>query len=474
MVELPLGLLGVASVFLGGLAILNELRRREAMRSNLIYRKVIETFPDCLNVKDMEGRFVIANAPTAALMKAASTEVLIGQTDFQFYPPDVALAFLKDEQEVTKLGKPRVIEQRAAHHDGNSIWLSTLKVPLIDEAGKAIGLVTHNRDISDRKRLELQLAQSQQHFTDALANMADGLAMFDAAGVLVFCNEQYRNMFAKTADLRVPGNSYREIFQAALQRGEFLTFPLGFAGNQEQTAQDLLHTPNNTQFQLFNGCWIETRTRFTIGGACFLVCSDITQIKTKEAELVALNAQLTAAANTDGLTGLANRRAFDQHLTLQLKLAGRGAGPLSLMLIDVDRFKAYNDAYGHPAGDECLKTIAECLKSVARRPGDLAARYGGEEMAVLLPLTTHDNALDLAQTLRKLVREQTITHIGSQKGIVTVSIGVASLEDGEEVSLQSLAFLRRADEALYNAKAAGRDLVRYWSGPKLQTGTAPA
>ena len=472
IVTLPLGLLGLTATFLGGLAILNELNRRETLRSNLIYRQVIEAMPDCINVKDPRGRFIVANAATAKLMHAGSADELIGKSDAQFYPPDIAEKFLKDELDVLIRGVAQVIEQRAAHSDGTSVWLSTMKVPLFGEGNNPVGLITHNRDISDRKRLELQLAESQQHLTDALANMPDGLAMFDAEGIMIFCNEQYRNMFPRTAELRVAGSSYKTVLLAALQRGEFLTFPLSAQEALARSAQDILQSRDKTQLQLFDGRWIQSRTRFTIGGACFLVCSDITQIKDKEAELEALNGQLTLAANTDGLTGLANRRAFDDRLRQHMNLAARGGVQLSLLLIDVDRFKAYNDTYGHPAGDECLKRIAKCMGAIARRPSDLTARYGGEELAILMPLTPLNDAISLAQKLRSLIHDQAVPHTGSEKGIVTVSIGVATVNGHEACEIDDQSFLQRADQALYDAKTSGRDLVRHWSAPGRRTGTA--
>ena len=117
-------------------------------------------------------------------------------------------------------GKARVIEQRVARTDGFSGWLSTLKAPLRDASGRIIGLLTHNRDISDRKRLEAEHAVSEQRLADALADMADALVMFDAEDRLVLCNDRYREFFPKTAHLRVPGTPFRDILRASSRSGE--------------------------------------------------------------------------------------------------------------------------------------------------------------------------------------------------------------------------------------------------------------
>ena len=146
------------AVVVAGIAIVDELRRRETARANTVFRAIIDALPEPLNAKDPEGRFVAANPATVELMQAGSVAALIGRTDRDFYPPEVAAAFRKDEDEVLAIGKPRVIEQRVARTDGFSGWLSTLKAPLRDGSGRIIGLLTHNRDISDRKRLEAEHA----------------------------------------------------------------------------------------------------------------------------------------------------------------------------------------------------------------------------------------------------------------------------------------------------------------------------
>jgi diguanylate cyclase (GGDEF)-like protein/PAS domain S-box-containing protein len=461
---LPVGTLIFATTLVGGLAMMNETQRRDIMLTNLMYRRLIETLPDCLNIKDRAGRFLIANEPTATLMHAPSAATLIGRTDFDFYPHEVAEGFLKDEREVMAAGTPRLIEQVASHDDGTTICLSTLKVPIFDDRHRPIGLITHNRDITERKRLERDLAESQQHFADAVANMPDGLAMFDEAGLLVFCNDQFRDMFSRAADVIIPGRSFHDILLTSIQRGSFQTSPFAMTGSLSKAPHDLLTTIDHAQFSLADGRWIKVRTKLTVGGACFVVSTDISRLKQKEAKLVELNAKLSTAAVTDGLTGLANRRAFDLYLENELKRARRGETPLSLLIVDVDQFKSYNDANGHPAGDEVLKAIADCLKSIAQRPSDLAARYGGEEFAVIMPQTTEEAAGALAHKLRTAVRDLALDHPGSSKGIVTVSIGVTTLESLDEAGLRSTALVRRADEALYAAKAAGRDAVRCWSG----------
>ncbi|MVA12224.1 diguanylate cyclase [Agrobacterium vitis] len=467
-VLLPTTVIVFAATLLASLAVVNELRRRDTARKNHIYKVVIDSLPDCLNVKDTDGRFIVANPATADLMKAGSAEALIGKTDFDFYPADIAQSFRNDDEAALLRGTSLVIEQQLAHRDGPTTALSTLKSPLRDETGRIAGLITHNRDVTEKIQLEMALAESERRMSAALTNMADGLVMFDKDLNLVFCNDRYREMFALTADLRIPGTPAASILYASIARGELISIPTDDVTQWVNTALASLRRPGTVQFPLFDGRWIESRTRPAADGTCFVVCSDITQGKQSEQALRDLNLRLAELAETDGLTGLLNRRAFDAVLGQEIGRVGRGEGPLSILLMDVDRFKAFNDTYGHTAGDACLRAIAACLRSVADRPADRAARYGGEEMVLVLPNTPEDGAVAVAHDLRNRIRALHIAHMGSEKGIVTASIGVATLAN-HTIGHDAGRLVVRADEALYLAKAAGRDLVRTWepARPKL-------
>lgn len=165
----------------------------------------------------------------------------------------------------------------------------------------------------------------------------------------------------------------------------------------------------------------------------------------------------------DGLTGVFNRRYFDQQLAIEWARAARNESALSLILIDVDFFKRYNDHYGHQAGDDCLKQIASILKAALKRPADLVARYGGEEFVCILPDTHFDDAMRMAHQLEQQVRATQIPHQKSElSAVVTISLGVAarSPQDASSSSAHqpsdSAALLALADARLYQAKSQGR------------------
>ena len=181
------------------------------------------------------------------------------------------------------------------------------------------------------------------------------------------------------------------------------------------------------------------------------VKQDISELKRNEEILRNLSL-------TDGLTGLANRRNFDQTLKSEVLRMRRTSSPLSLMMIDIDMFKDYNDCYGHQAGDECLKSVASVLTKSLKRPGDMSARYGGEEFVLILPETDIHHAMNFAENIRKQIENLKIPHKKSPVSpYVTVSIGVSFADEINQLEAEQL--IKLADTALYSAKGKGRNQI---------------
>ncbi len=171
---------------------------------------------------------------------------------------------------------------------------------------------------------------------------------------------------------------------------------------------------------------------------------------------------LETLSTRDGLTGIPNRRRFDEVLTVEWLRGQREGAFMSLIMIDIDHFKLYNDNYGHIEGDDCLKKVATSLATAMSRPADFIARYGGEEFAVILPMTDHDGAITVAETLLEQIRELNLPHRHSLVAEqVTISLGVATMLPTREAS--STILIDRADKALYAAKVAGRNRFTVWT-----------
>jgi len=169
------------------------------------------------------------------------------------------------------------------------------------------------------------------------------------------------------------------------------------------------------------------------------------------------NFRLELLSNTDGLTGVANRRSFDMVLEQEWSRAQRSGIPLALIMLDVDHFKNYNDHFGHLAGDDCLRALTQALLKEVRRSGELVARYGGEEFVVLLPDSTLHQAQEAAQRIQQAVWLLALPHAGTPAGMVTFSFGVASLNPSLSHLPEEL--VRQADLALYRAKGSGRNRI---------------
>jgi diguanylate cyclase (GGDEF)-like protein len=183
----------------------------------------------------------------------------------------------------------------------------------------------------------------------------------------------------------------------------------------------------------------------------------LTHLRQSKLALQNANHQLSILALTDSLTGIGNRRYFDEQFQSLLSMAQRGKAPLAVLMIDLDHFKRYNDLYGHQAGDDCLRQVGVCIADSFQRPGDCAARYGGEEFAVISVGMSMEELQQHAQQLCDKVRALDLAHLDSPCGAVTVSVGgVARIPTRDTLALS---LLKAADKALYQAKQRGRNRV---------------
>ena len=185
---------------------------------------------------------------------------------------------------------------------------------------------------------------------------------------------------------------------------------------------------------------------------------DISERKKTEEQLVILQKELEDMSYKDGLTGVANRRMFDSILELEWANARRNGQPLSVIMIDIDHFKEFNDHYGHIQGDDCLIRVAQVLGSAATRARDFLARYGGEEFVLVLPEADADAAAKIAERCRQLIFKEQIPHARSPvSAVLTISLGVGTITPGHED--QAMAFIETIDKKLYQAKQLGRNKI---------------
>jgi diguanylate cyclase (GGDEF)-like protein/PAS domain S-box-containing protein len=423
------------------------------------YRLLADNATDMVFQLDLDHvrRYV---SPASFEILGYTPEELVGTKHADMVHPDDAAEVASVYGQVAAgLDRADVIH-RMRRKDGSWVWVEAELRALRDDAsGEVVGLLGALRDISDRKKVEETLAASESRFRLLAENTADLVTRIDAAG---------RRLFASPASRDLLGQEPEELLGGSPLDLVHPDDGAALAAMLRELQDGLPAAPVQYRARRADGSyvWVEASGRpLAPGQGVVLAIRDVSRRKLAEDQLASANRRLELLAAQDGLTGLANRRAFDETFARELARAARNGQPLSLLLADVDRFKAYNDTYGHPAGDDVLRHVGLALETAARRPGDLAARYGGEEFAAVLPTTDLDGARRVAELFRSAVETLRLQHTGSTSGVVTVSVGVAcALGDRESYAPATL--LRRADEALYAAKAGGRNRVRVHSVPQ--------
>jgi diguanylate cyclase (GGDEF)-like protein len=332
------------------------------------------------------------------------------------------------------------------------------------------GLLAHSVDVTEMVMNERALEgarreaeQARRQLQEAINVLPDAFALFDRDDRLLVFNQRYLQLYECSAAAIVLGASFESILRLGLAEGQYpqavgredawLAARLG--SHRQPSGSILQELPGNR--------WLRVGERMTQDDGIAGVFTEVTELVQREqalqkvnAQLDKLNGELAELSDTDALTGLANRRHFERRLAEEHARAMRQGLPLALVLLDVDHFKAYNDHHGHPAGDACLRRVAGLLREQARRPGELAARWGGEEFVLLLPHTLANDALALArQCMDRLAAEALMHGYSPVAPKVTLSAGVSAMS--AETQQDSPAVLvAMADAALYEAKRQGR------------------
>ena len=423
-------------------------------------REIISHNSDWLWEVDAQGRYTFCSEHIRHMLGYAPEHIL-GRTPFDLMPPEEA-------QRVGALFGAIVAEQRAfsglinrnLHADGHVVVLETSGVPLFDEHGTLTGYRGIDRDLSpaigalDQRVLQLEALY-------AAAPIALGLV--DRNGIVLNANHALAKLL-DAVPVALVGQPVEALLPPAVGRTQryLQRFEAG-----ETLVEKVME-------------WAGSCFQVTVQGLCdsggqliglSFALTDITEqqrmrqaLAQSNRELELANVRLSELAEKDYLTKLPNRRRFDELLRQEVARGAREGSPLSLLMIDVDQFKAYNDHYGHQAGDECMRRLAQLLQAGLLRPADVACRYGGEEFAVVLPQTAAGSAEQVAERLRQHVHMAQLPHAGSNLGRVTVSIGVGTLLANELIgegsgSAGMARLINAADRSLYAAKTAGRNRV---------------
>ncbi|HEV3145274.1 MAG TPA: PAS domain S-box protein [Gemmataceae bacterium] len=438
---------------------LTERRQiEEALRaSEAKFRLAFEGSAIGMALMSIGGEFLHANSVLCELLGYSEAELRHLDIVQCTHSEDFAVAELTLSNLVLGLEKTSRSELRWVHRDGSVLWGLTSLSLVHDNRGQPLQFVAQVQDTTARRRAEEALRESEAKYRAIFDNAVEGFFQTTPEGRFIILNPALARIYGYSSPQEVIdhiANIAQELYVDPHRREEFLRL---------MEAQGVVH---GFEFQVRrkdgSHAWVSESTRAVCDGSGKLLyyegtVEDITmrksyveQLEEYRRDLEEANVRLQEMAVTDDLTGLRNRITLRQKLAEECQRVSRYHLPLALMMMDVDRFKSFNDTYGHPAGDEVLRTVARLLQEKARTT-DIVARYGGEEFAVLLPNTDLEGAAALAERFRLA-----IDRASWGRRAVTASFGVAawleSMTNPDEL-------IAAADQALYRAKENGRNRV---------------
>ncbi|WP_142752170.1 GGDEF domain-containing protein [Neobacillus piezotolerans] len=313
------------------------------------------------------------------------------------------------------------------------------------------------RDVTERKRLEKDLQKATERYRFITENSKDVIAFLDPNGCYDYISSACRDILGYEPDDLIGKNVFGFIHEEDATEFEKAQLE-NLIGVKDYFSIVYRHRQKDGSYR-----WIDTVAKVLLNekgeiDSYLAISRDATQRKEKEKSLESANDFLKMLSSLDGLTGIPNRRYFEEALEKEWERNKTNETPISAIMLDIDCFKLYNDTFGHLAGDDCLKQVASIIRDSLKRPRDLAARYGGEEFIILLPETDKAGALVIAEMIRESVRKQEIPHTTSEiDSYITISAGHATIVPDAQFSPKDL--IREADTALYQAKRDGKNKV---------------
>lgn len=467
-----IGLIGVSRDMTEARNIAEELRRlRDLQRAVMAadvdppgtsdfatfrtFQAIADAAPDSVYVKDRAGRFQFVNKAAARALQATELPLaeILGSTDTDFMTPAAAARIIATDQAVMATGVAQEIDE-TAEVDGRRRTYSSIKAPYRDESGHVVGLVGISRDVTATRRLEARLSRAEARWQFAIDTAGEGIWDWDLAADEVFYSPRWKSMLGYEehevgdSPLEWERRVHPDDLETALRA-------LGRHMRGETAEYDCEHRILTRSGEYL---WIRSRGRVIERGENERVLrmigsqTDVTELVAERRALEHAAKELGRLAEIDELTGIANRRGFDRSLDFAWRSAAETGDRVHLALIDVDGFKSYNDTHGHTAGDEALRAFAAVIARFPSRPGEVAARYGGDELALLLI-----GDVDLAAVLETVRRE--VLAVGlTIDGAHSVSVSCGGVSAPATATDPGL-LLREADLRLYRAKGDGRNRV---------------
>ncbi|MGA2081352.1 MAG: PAS domain S-box protein [Holophaga sp.] len=452
--------------------------QKELFLGKEYFENLFNEVPEAIVIANNTGRIIRVNKEFTRMFGYGKQEVVGCLVDDLIAPKE----FAAEAQGITAdVARGHKITKEAVRRrkDGTRIHVSILGVPIITH-DRQVAVYGIYRDISDRKQAEEALQQEKAYLDQLVETAAEGIVMLDPQGRIMLHNGEFCRMF---------GYRPREVMGRSV---DDLVLPPGSEAEGQRLTRTVMeggHFSIETRRRRKDGSTLPVLivgSPIVIQGqevACYAIYRDISDIKHAQEEILesqrqvmmvnadlqertrqleAVNVQLERISNYDGLTAIPNRRYFEHFYDLEWRRSLREQKWITLIMIDVDFFKAFNDRHGHLAGDDCLKQIALALQ-IVNRASDLVSRYGGEEFVAVLSGTDPAGARSVAERMRQRVRNLHLVHGASSVGpYVTVSMGISSQVPQSTATPESL--LLKADQGLYLAKSLGRDRIEVMDG----------
>ena len=443
----------------------------EAQMARQTLISCLQTLDIGVEIYDAQDRMVLFNPKIAAMYPGLYLADDIGKTFDELVRNTLeqgriaAAVGREDEWLAQRLATRGRTPGPTLTHLADERWINTY------ETRTAEGFIVAARvDVTAQILKELELSDANAQLKDAtgraqrnqlllelaLEALPIGLEIFDEQDRLVLLNAKAGQLVSAPRDPANLGMTFEHLLRRAIKAG---LIPEALEAKEQWIAKRMAQRGARDRpllMQFANGRWVSTYEKRAPNGYMVTARVDVSELVLKEIELAEANERLARLSATDSLTGIANRRTFDETLQTEWLRAARSETPLSLLVIDIDHFKDYNDAYGHLAGDECLRCVAQILSDCLRRAGEMVARYGGEEFVLLLPGAELPHAQATAERCMDRLAEAGIEHSKSSTAAhLTLSIGIGCVVPVGMGSPESLIHI--ADVALYRAKNAGRN-----------------
>jgi diguanylate cyclase (GGDEF)-like protein/PAS domain S-box-containing protein len=395
--------------------------------------------------KDIHGRYTYVNQMVCELFECPAEEIL-GKTDAALFDLDESSELIRNDERVLQHGERIEAEERnvfSHSHEERYYW--SVKVPLYDRNGELTGMCGISTDITERRRLERNMGK-QKALLDTVLNNADAaIFMKNTESRYLYANSVTAELFGLTPEELI-GKRDPELMPAE-EAAKFAAYDREVFASNDKIKREETFTGPDGKLHHYWTIKIPLTEQHRDKPAYIGIATDISDV-------VRLREKFKLLAHTDELTGIYNRRFLFENAERELKRAKRNQTQVSVIVIDIDRFKMVNDTFGHARGDDVLiKVVTACQSCV--RETDLLGRIGGDEFVIVTPESNRENALQITQRLRRAVQALELDLPHEESFELTLSIGVA-VSDNEEGFDQLLA---RADRALYSVKARDRDDV---------------